>query len=214
MRSQLIENLQPTDVDLKKAGIHVGCNGPHDKVYYSSDEEDESPWPPRTKVNRTVVAKPVLQVHEVKQMRPSQKGVDTVASHEGLSTKAYKVAGGGNETIGYGHETLPGEDFSQGITRAEALDLLDKDMNKALVEVQKTVTVPLKQHQLDALVSYVFNVGSIRKTQLLKKLNAGDFEGAAREMDVVTQKGTGKVLPGLVKRRAAEQKLFLYGYDK
>jgi lysozyme len=92
--------------------------------------------------------------------------------------------------------------------------LLDKDMNKALVEVQKTVTVPLKQHQLDALVSYVFNVGSIRKTQLLEKLNAGDFEGAAREMDVVTQKGTGKVLPGLVKRRAAEQKLFLYGYDK
>jgi lysozyme len=82
------------------------------------------------------------------------------------------------------------------------------------LKIYNPVTVPLKQHQLDALVSYVFNVGRIEGTQLLKKLNAGDFEGAAREMDVVTQKGTGKVLPGLVKRRAAEQKLFLYGYDK
>jgi len=54
----------------------------------------------------------------------------------------------------------------------------------------------------------------MENTKLLKKLNAGDFEGAAREMDIVTQKGTGgKVLQGLVKRRAAEKKLFLYGYD-
>ncbi|HAN49803.1 MAG TPA: hypothetical protein DCQ08_02160 [Amoebophilaceae bacterium] len=79
---------------------------------------------------------------------------------------------------------------------------------------KKRKKVPLKQHQLDALVSYMYNTGSMENTKLLKKLNAGDFEGAAREMDIVTQKGTGgKVLQGLVKRRAQEKKLFLYGYD-
>jgi len=111
-----------------------------------------------------------------------QKGVDTISSHEGFSTKEYRVGGRGNKTIGYGHEVLPGEKFSQGITAEYALDLLEADVKKALEEVQKRVKVPLKQHQLDALVSYVYNTGSIGDTQLLEKLNAGDFEGAAREM--------------------------------
>jgi lysozyme len=212
MRSQLIENLQPTAAELSKSGMHVARDASHEAVLYSSDEE-ESPFPPSRTRHRKVVAKPVFQQHDVQQMHASQKGLDFIGVHEGFRAQKYKVGGHGNDTIGYGHEFLPGENFSQGVTKERALQLLEQDAQDALQKVREYVTVPLKQHQLDALVSYVYNTGSLEGTQLVEKLNAGDFEGAASEMDIVTQQATGKVLPGLEKRRKVEQKLFLYGYD-
>jgi len=71
------------------------------------------------------------------------------------------------------------------------------------------VAVHMTQGQNDAVVSFSFNVGldQFADSTLLKKLNAGDYAGAANEFQR-WNKGGGKVLPGLVKRREAERKLF------
>jgi len=75
--------------------------------------------------------------------------------------------------------------------------------------VTAMVKVPLKQHQFDALVSFAYNVGggNLRSSTLLRKLNAGDYDGAALEFHK-WNRSNGKVLPGLVRRRAAEALLF------
>jgi lysozyme len=74
-------------------------------------------------------------------------------------------------------------------------------------------TVPLNQNQFDALVDFIFNVGQANyaTSTLKRKLNAGQYQAAAREFDRwVFAKVNGKPekLPGLVKRRAADRKLF------
>ena len=70
--------------------------------------------------------------------------------------------------------------------------------------------VKLNQNQFDALVSFTYNLGAgaLGSSTLLGKLNRGDFEGAADEFPKWNKAG-GKVLNGLVKRRAAERSLFL-----
>jgi len=82
-------------------------------------------------------------------------------------------------------------------------------------KIRRYVTAPLTQYQFDALVSYVYNTGSLYETHLLRNINRNNFEVAAREMDIVVQTnpqtGEREVLPGLVRRRAQEQKLFLEG---
>jgi lysozyme len=76
--------------------------------------------------------------------------------------------------------------------------------------VNGAVKVPLTQNQFDALVSLSYNigVGAFKKSTLLKKLNSGDYKGAANQFDVWVNAG-GKRLAGLVRRRAIEKKLFL-----
>lgn len=68
----------------------------------------------------------------------------------------------------------------------------------------------MTQGQFDALVSFAFNlgIGALAKSTLLKKHLAGDYAGAAREF-AKWKFGGGRVLPGLVKRRAAEVALYL-----
>ncbi len=75
--------------------------------------------------------------------------------------------------------------------------------------VNNAVTVPLNQDQFDALVSFTFNLGegNLKSSTLLKKVNAGDFAGAAQEFQRWNKAG-GKVLPGLTRRRACEALLF------
>ena len=67
----------------------------------------------------------------------------------------------------------------------------------------------MKHHQFDALVSFAYNVGigNLKSSTLLRKLNAGDYDGAALEFHR-WKRSNGRVLPGLVRRRAAEALLF------
>lgn len=76
--------------------------------------------------------------------------------------------------------------------------------------MSKYVKVKLTQNQFDALVSFVYNVGvgAFRTSTLLRKLNNGDYVGAAAEFKR-WKFGGGKELPGLVRRRKAEEQLFL-----
>ncbi len=76
--------------------------------------------------------------------------------------------------------------------------------------VNDLVKVPLNQHEFDALVSFVYNVGAgnFASSTLLRLLNLGKRQAAAAEFDRWVR-GGGVVLPGLVNRRNAEQALFL-----
>jgi lysozyme len=83
-------------------------------------------------------------------------------------------------------------------------------MAVAAENVNQLATVPLTQNQFDALCDFVFNVGAgnFEESTLLRKLNDGDYGGAASEFDRWVHSGQ-TVLPGLVRRRAAEKALFL-----
>ena len=133
-------------------------------------------------------------------------GLDIVKEAEGLRLSAY-LCPAGIPTIGYGH--TKGVKLGDTCTREQAEKWLENDFFTAKQEVKAVVKVPLKENQLDALASFVFNLG-VRKliqSTLLKKLNAGDYSGAAAEFDKWVFAG-GVKLNGLVKRRAKERQLF------
>ncbi|MEY5099149.1 MAG: hypothetical protein RJA36_1868 [Pseudomonadota bacterium] len=142
-------------------------------------------------------------------MKLSDAGLSLIKRHEGLRLKAYPDPGTGGEpwTIGYGH--TQGVQPGQEITEAQAEDYLREDVYWAEDAVRDHVKVALEQHEFDALVSLAFNIGAgaFARSTLLRKLNDGDKAGAAAEFARWNQAG-GKVLPGLVKRRADEAALF------
>ena len=133
-------------------------------------------------------------------------GLDIVKEAEGLRLSAY-LCPAGIPTIGYGH--TKGVKLGDTCTKEQAEKWLENDFFTAKQEVKAVVKVPLKENQLDALASFVFNLG-VRKliqSTLLKKLNAGDYSGAAAEFDKWVFAGKVKLI-GLIKRRAKERKLF------
>ncbi|CAI1527524.1 lysozyme [Serratia plymuthica] len=140
-------------------------------------------------------------------MKIDVNGLNLIKEFEGLRLQAYKCPAD-IWTIGYGHTA----DVSANdvITEEDAIFLLRQDVAESERAVNKYVHVPLTQNQFDALVSFVFNlgVGNFRTSTLLKKLNAGDDDGAAQEFGRWIHAG-GKALPGLVRRREAERALFL-----
>ncbi|MFK3971128.1 lysozyme [Pseudomonas sp. NPDC087358] len=143
-------------------------------------------------------------------MHISQKGIDLIKSSEGLSLTAYPDPATGAEpwTIGYG--TTRGVKPGMKITAEQAEQYLKADVARFEPELAALVKVPLTQNQWDALMSFVYNLGTpnLASSTLLKLLNAGDYVRAADQFGR-WNKAAGKELPGLTKRRAAEQALFL-----
>jgi len=144
-------------------------------------------------------------------MRMSAAGLATVKEFEGLRLKAYKCPAA-VWTIGYGHTSAAGNPIVTPdlvITKEEAEETLARDMEQYEEGVHKYVKVDLTQGQFDALVDFAYNagVGALQKSTLLKKVNAGKFDEVPAEFMKWT-KGGGKELPGLVRRRRAEVKLW------
>ena len=114
-------------------------------------------------------------------------------------------------TIGWGHTNDNGRQFNAGTiwSQADCDTEFKNDMAIFIAAVKNLVTVAINQDQFDALVSFAFNLGadSLKGSTLLKKLNAGDFSGAAQEFQR-WNKAKGRVLPGLTRRRACEALLF------
>jgi len=141
----------------------------------------------------------------------NERGLKLVKHFESLFLKAYKDPVG-IWTIGWGHTGIRHNDgtvFSgRTITEADAHELLKHDMQTFCERVVSFVKVPLNDDQFDALVSFDFNTGALHKSTLLKKLNAGDYQGAADELPKWNKAG-GKVLRGLTRRRESERNLFL-----
>jgi lysozyme len=144
-------------------------------------------------------------------MRTSTTGQRLIAEFEGCKLTAYKCPAG-IWTIGIGHTTAAGKPVVKSgmrITQAEADEILARDLVRFEDAVGRLVRVPVTQNQFDALVSFAFNLGegNLATSTLLKKLNAGDYAGAADQF-ARWNKAKGKVLAGLTRRRAAEADLF------
>lgn len=140
------------------------------------------------------------------------EAVRLIKSYEGLQLLAYQDRKNGVWTIGYGHTSMAGPPFVEKglrITEKEALSILTADLKKYEAMVQRAVKVPLNDNQYGALVSFTYNLGpaNLGKSTLLKKVNAKNFAGAALEFPR-WNKDEGKVVRGLILRRAAEAKLF------
>jgi len=135
-------------------------------------------------------------------------GVRLVQEFEGCILKAYRCPAG-IPTIGYG---ATGPDIRMGMTwtQEQADERLAADLARFAAGVERLVQVDLTDNQFAAIVSFAFNVGlgALRDSTLLRKLNAGDYQGAADQLPR-WNRGGGRVLPGLVRRRAAERALFL-----
>jgi len=144
-------------------------------------------------------------------MKMSQSGYDLVKEFEGLRLKAY-IDPVGILTIGYGHTSAAGIPIVKPdlvITKDKAEEVLARDIEQYEEGVRKYVKVDLTQGQFDALVDFAYNagVGALAKSTLLKRVNAEKFDEVPAEFMKWT-KGGGKELPGLVRRRRAEVKLW------
>lgn len=141
----------------------------------------------------------------------SDAGRALIVRYEGLSLKPYKDPVG-IWTIGYGHTGRDSDRWGPAghtITLHHAEEILEHDLEKFEAAVEE-LCPGANANQFSALVSFAFNVGATRlsNSTLRRKFLKSDFQGAADEFPKWVHAG-GKVLPGLVKRRAAERTLFL-----
>lgn len=129
-----------------------------------------------------------------------------IKGFESLRLYAY-LCPAGKWTIGYGHtaSALPG----QSITPEEAEALFAYDLAPVEKAVSALVTVPLTATQFGALVSFAFNVGiaAFSRSTLLARLNRGHYSAVPGELRRWAH-ANGKKLPGLVRRREAEIRLW------
>ncbi|HDC4530752.1 lysozyme [Enterobacter asburiae] len=145
-------------------------------------------------------------------MQTSDKGIAMIKEFEGCKLTAYQDSVG-VWTIGYGWtQPVDGKPIRAGMTinQETAERLLKTGLVSYESDVSRLVKVGLTQGQFDALVSFTYNLGarSLSTSTLLRKLNAGDYAGAADEF-LRWNKAGGKVLNGLTRRREAERALFL-----
>lgn len=145
-------------------------------------------------------------------MRLSSHGIAVAHYFESCKLVAYPDPGsrdGTPWTIGWGHT---GPEVVRGLvwTQAKADAQFLVDVARFERAVTRLVKVTLTQGQFDALVLFAYNVGeaNLKSSTLLRMLNAGDYEGASKQF-ARWNKNDGKVMRGLVRRRAAEQCLFL-----
>lgn len=145
-------------------------------------------------------------------MQTSDKGIALIKQFEGCKLTAYRDSVG-VWTIGYGWtQPVDGKPIRAGMTikQETAERLLKTGLVSYESDVSRTVKVGMTQGQFDATVSFTYNLGarSLSTSTLLRKLNAGDYAGAADEF-LHWNKAGGKVLNGLTRRREAERALFL-----
>ncbi len=141
----------------------------------------------------------------------TDEGLDLIRQFEGFRAAAYRDPVG-VWTIGYGHTSMAGApEVTPGLTISEneAAQILARDVDQFARGVRALLRVDLSDGQFSALVSFAYNVGlgALKKSSVLTAVNARDFAAVPRRLQLWTKAG-GHVLPGLVKRRAAEAALF------
>lgn len=144
-------------------------------------------------------------------MKMTDEGLDLIRQFEGFRGTAYRDPVG-VWTIGYGHTSMAGApEVIAGLTVSdtEAAGILARDVEQFARGVRALVRMELSDGQFSALVSFAFNVGlgALKKSSVLAAVNGRDFAAVPRRLQLWTKAG-GHVLPGLVRRRAAEAALF------
>ena len=151
-------------------------------------------------------------------MQMSEAGRLMLQALEGVRATPYRDVAG-LETTGCGHLCTDDEQRTgvlaiggvavpyrtRALTAREVDQLLAQDLALAERALEDAVTVPLEQHQFDALASWVFNVGitAMRRSTLLAKLNAGELDAVTDELRRWNRAG-GQVVAGLTARRERE----------
>jgi len=140
------------------------------------------------------------------KVKISQDGLKLIKKFEGCELKSYQDSVG-VWTIGYGH--TKGVEEGQEITQDEAEEMLASELDEYEGYINDMVECDLEQHQFDALVAWVYNLGptNLRSSTMLKRLNANDLEDVPNQIKRWDKAG-GKVLAGLVRRREAEALMF------
>lgn len=141
----------------------------------------------------------------------SRSAVEMIKKFEGFRPRAARTPAG-RWTVGYGHTQSTREDTI--VSERDAQALLLYDLMHVTHEVNECVFAPLSQNQFDALVSFVYNIGSdnFQDSAVLRHLNAGEPLRAAMSMDAWRKaifRGESVVIDSLVRRRAIERSLFL-----
>jgi lysozyme len=143
----------------------------------------------------------------------SKNGIDLVKSFEGFSSKPY-MCPASVCTIGYGTTRYPnGTKISMNdapITEAKALEYLTFDMKAFERNVDAYSRDDINQNQFDALVSFCYNVGpnALKSSTLLKKVNINPNDPSIANEFAKWNKGGGRILKGLVRRRKEEAQLY------
>ena len=139
-------------------------------------------------------------------MNTSPKGIALIKEFEGLRLKAYQCPGG-VWTIGYGHTA--GVKPGMLITKTQAEEYLKADLI-AFERYLNGLGLALNQNQFDALVSFIYNVGTgnFSNSTLLRKVRANPQENSIMDEFLRWVYSKGRVLPGLQRRRLAEMKLY------
>ncbi len=147
-------------------------------------------------------------------MKMTDAGLSLIKGFEGFRGTAYRCPSG-VWTIGYGHTSQAGPPaVTRGmrLSEPEAENVLRADVDAFARGVTAELRRDISDAQFSALVSFAYNVGlgAFRSSSVLKAVNAGDFDAVPRRLGLWV-KGGGKLLPGLVKRRAAEAEMFIGG---
>jgi GH24 family phage-related lysozyme (muramidase) len=149
-------------------------------------------------------------------MKHSTQCADLIRKSEGCKLCAYPDPGTGAEpfTCGWG-ATGPDVTPRTVWTQAQADARLEADLAKVDAQVNAMIgNAPTTQGQFDALVDFAYNAGAhnLQTSTLLRKHLAGDHAGAQQQFARWVYAG-GKILPGLVKRRASEAALYGAKHD-
>jgi len=140
----------------------------------------------------------------------SNAGLALIQHAEGFRAEPGQMPNGA-WVVGHGHARTGAGD---AVNESEAVNLLSLDLAPVERLVNEKVTQPLTQSQFDALVSFAFSVGAdaFERSQVLRRVNAGDFIAAACAMDAWRKSdvsGELEVVDALVRRRSAEKAMFL-----
>ena len=140
------------------------------------------------------------------RLKVSREGLLLIKSFEGFRPRTVRRRDG-VPVIGYGHvkSARPGATISE----AEAELLLQYDLLPVVETINSRVSIPLNQHQFDALASFIFSVGVQRfeGSDVLEQLNAGAPARAAEALSGWPD----RVQPAIdapYRRRSAERALF------
>jgi len=145
-------------------------------------------------------------------VRISKAGIDLIKSREGCKLKAY-LCPAKVWTVGYGH-TGPEVHEGMEVTNEEASTLLQADLLGFDAGVSTTCpAVTQSQHDAMVCLSYNIGIGAFKKSSVARLHNAGKYAEAAQAFGLWNKAG-GRVLAGLVARRAAEAALYLADVPK
>ena len=146
-------------------------------------------------------------------MKVNKDGLHLIAEFEGLSLKPY-MCPAKKATIGYGNTYYKDGTkvtmLDKPITKEEAIKLLEIIVDSFAKQVSKLVTSPLNQNQINAVVSFAYNVGvgNLKNSTLLKLINKDHNQLAISNEFLKWTNAGGEKSKGLEKRRIKESQIY------